>query len=65
LKTAPIFRNGTFTITGLPAGEYFVAVVPDDDTVDWQDPSRFDSFSRAAQRVQVADGENKSVSVKR
>ena len=65
MKMAPIVRNGTFKITGLPAGEYFVAVAPDEAAVDWLQESRLDALARAAQRVQVADGEQKTIGVRR
>jgi hypothetical protein len=49
----------------LPAGEYFIVSVPDEDTNDWQEMAKFELLSRGAQRVQVSDGEKKTVEVKR
>jgi hypothetical protein len=64
-STTPISRAGSYTFTALPAGEYFVAVVPDEATVDWIDPAKLDGLSRTAQHVQLADGDKKTLDVKR
>jgi hypothetical protein len=64
-RSAAISRLGAYTFASLPAGEYFIAVVPDEATVDWQDPARFEALSRAAQRIQLVDGDKKTLDVKR
>jgi len=64
-RTAPLSRAGAYTLSGLPSGEYFVVVAPDDATVDWQEATRLEVLSRTAQRVQVADGDKKTLDVKR
>jgi hypothetical protein len=58
-------RTGTFAIGAVPAGEYFVIAVPDDDAADWQEVSRLETLSRSALRVQLADGDKKTIAVKR
>jgi hypothetical protein len=64
-RSAPIDRNGTFTIASLPAGEYFLAVVPDHQVLDWQDAPRIEMLSRTAERVTLADGVKQAVQVRR
>ena len=64
-RAAVIDRQGTFTIANLPAGEYFLAVVPDEQVLDWQDAPRIEMLSRAAQRVTLADGDKQAVQVRR
>jgi hypothetical protein len=59
-------RNGSFTVAGgLPAGEYFIAVVPDEDTNEWQEAGKLETLSRDAQRVTLADGDKKTIEMKR
>jgi hypothetical protein len=64
-RSALIDRNGTFTIANLPAGEYFLAVVPDHQVLDWQDAPRIEMLSRTAERVTLADGVKQAVQVRR
>jgi Carboxypeptidase regulatory-like domain len=64
-RSALIDRNGTFTIANLPAGEYFLAVVPDHQVLDWQDAPRIEMLSRTAERVTLADGAKQAVQVRR
>ena len=54
-------RTGAFSFTGLPAGEYFVAVIPANSPSDPQDPAFLDVLSRSATRVTLADGGKASV----
>ncbi len=62
---APINRAGVFPSSQLPGGDYFVAVVTDDQAADWLDPARFDALSKTAARVTLVDGEKKTIEVKR
>jgi hypothetical protein len=50
--------DGTFTIPGLPAGEYFLAAVPRTKALDagaWQDPATLDALALRAARVSLGD----------
>ena len=58
-------RKGEFTFNNAPPGEYLMLVVPDLQGVDWQDPDRLEELSRTAQRIVLAEGERKTVEVKR
>jgi hypothetical protein len=63
-RTTAVRRDGSF-LTRLPAGEYFVAVVPDDRALDWQERRRLEQLAKSAVRVQLADGEKKTIEVVR
>jgi hypothetical protein len=63
-RSTPISRGGSYTLAGLPAGEYLVAVVPDEATIDWIDPVKLEGLSRTAQHVQLTDGDKKTLDVK-
>ena len=64
-RTQPIGRNASFTMGGLPAGEYFVVIVTDEMASEWQEASRLETLSSAAQRVTLADGEKKMLELRR
>ena len=57
-RAVPITREGSFTPIPLAVGEYFVAIVPDARSVDWQERAQFEALARTAQRVRIADGEH-------
>ena len=52
--------GGTFTITGLPAGDYFAAAV-DILEPDWASPSQLEALRRDATVFTIADGETKTL----
>lgn len=64
-KAGPVSRTGAFAAAALPAGDYFVAVVPDPHSLDWQEASRLEALSRQAVKVTLAAGEKKTVEVRR
>jgi len=51
--------DGRYTITGLPAGEYFLGAVTDVDEGDTRDASLLDALSRAAIPIHLALGDRK------
>lgn len=51
-----VSEKGAFSITGLPPGDYFVAVVAGSTPGDRQDPTLLANLMREAQRVTLADG---------
>jgi hypothetical protein len=65
MRAAAVTRDGSFTAGSLSAGDYFIAIVPDAQSVDWQQTARFEALSKAATKVTLADGEKKTVEVKR
>jgi hypothetical protein len=53
--------DGTFTITGLPAGEYYVSAVTDLDANDLSDPTFLEELAASgALKLTLADGERKT-----
>lgn len=60
-----VAKTGTFTIAGLPPGEYFVAAVAIDAPDDPRDPKVLQKLMPNATRVTLGDGEKKTVSVRR
>ncbi len=64
-RSVAVARDGSFTATRFSAGDYFIAVVPDAQSVDWQQAPRLEALSKTATRVTLADGEKKVVEVKR
>lgn len=64
-RSVGVARDGSFSATRFAAGEYFVAAVPDAQSVDWQQAPRLEALSRTATKITLADGEKKVVEVKR
>jgi len=53
-------KTGAYKATGLPPGDYYVAAVPDESAVDWQDARVLASLATDASRVSLDDGEKKT-----
>ena len=49
--------DGTYTVKGLPAGEYFLAALLDLETGEWNDPTLLDRLVKSSVRVILRDGE--------
>jgi len=52
-----------FGFDRLPAGEYFVTVLRDPNRLDWRDPKRLQELSARADRVTIAAGENRTITL--
>jgi hypothetical protein len=50
-------REGKYRFENLPAGDYYVAAVPDKDAGDWQDPRVLARLAPTATRVRVNAGD--------
>jgi hypothetical protein len=59
MRTARAATDGSYSMQGLPAGEYYVVAVKEDDITEWQDPALLRGLSRVAQTVRLVDGEQK------
>ena len=57
-------RNGTYTLVGLPSGEYYVTAIHADTTPQWQDPKVLEDLARGASQVRLGDGDSRSQDVK-
>lgn len=64
-RSVPVSRAGAFTMASLVAGDYFVAVVPDAQALDWQEAPRLEALSREAVKIVLAAGDKKAVEVHR
>jgi hypothetical protein len=51
--------DGQFRVTGLPAGEYYLAAVIDLDPQDWGDPAFMEQIVAGAIKITIGDGEKK------
>jgi hypothetical protein len=49
--------DGSFTIKGLPPGEYFLAAPTDLESGEWNDPVLLDQLAPSSLRVVLRDGE--------
>jgi protocatechuate 3,4-dioxygenase beta subunit len=59
MRTARAARDGSYSIAGLPAGEYYVVAVKEDMVGEWQDPALLKALAGLAQQVRIIDGERK------
>src|SRR5262249_15942021 len=57
LRLIRVGPTGTYKLTGLPAGSYYLAAVPDEFTSDWQDTKFLASLAAAATQVTLDDGQ--------
>ena len=64
MRPARASPTGTYKFTGLPAGSYYIAAVPDEFVSEWLDPKFLESLSRTAARVTLDDGDRKTQNVR-
>jgi len=50
-------KDGTFSVSGLPAGDYYVAAIKEESYGQWQDPQVLEELSRGAAQIRLSDGE--------
>jgi hypothetical protein len=62
-KTVRVELNA-FTVTRVPAGDYYVVAVGEGG-LEWMDKATLDVMSRSAERITVANGDKKTIEVKR
>ena len=49
--------DGTFSVKGLPPGEYFLAALADLETGEWNDPALLDQLVSSSAKISLRDGE--------
>ena len=59
LRTARVDKTGNYSITNLPAGEYFVVAVPERMAADWQNPKFLEGLTADATRVRLPEGDKR------
>ena len=64
VRSARTTKNGNYTFTGLPAGDYCVAAIREDAYGQWQDPQVLEELSRRGTQVRLGDGEEKTQDLK-
>ena len=64
LKRASSSSNGSFDVSGLPSGEYFVAAVEAFPPGDWQAAAVLEALVSRAARVRVAEGQVQKVTLR-
>lgn len=60
LKQTRVRQDGSYTVSDLPAGDYYVIALPDKDAANWQDPAFLAQISRSATTVRLADGDTRT-----
>lgn len=60
IRSAAPATNGSFSIAGLPAGDYAIAAVEDVEAADLADPAFLEQVLAASVKVTVAEGEKKT-----
>jgi hypothetical protein len=50
-------RDGTYSFSGLPPGDYYVAAIREDTMAEWRDPRVLETLARAASQVRLAEGD--------
>jgi hypothetical protein len=64
VKQGKAGANGSFTINGLPPGDYWVTAVERLDAGDWQTPDALDGLVQGATRVTVEEGQISTIGLR-
>jgi hypothetical protein len=64
LRSVRAGRDGAYSFTGLPPGEYQVAAIHEERHGNWQDPQVLEELSRTAVHVRVTEGDSTTQDVK-
>jgi hypothetical protein len=60
MRSTRVPKSGAYSITGLPAGEYYVAAIAEDNVSQWQDPQFLADLARSATTVRLSDGDTRT-----
>jgi protocatechuate 3,4-dioxygenase beta subunit len=60
MRSTRVPKNGAYSIAGLPAGEYYVAAIAEDNVSQWQDPQFLADLARSATTVRLSDGDTRT-----
>jgi len=64
LASARAATSGSYTISNVPAGEYYVVAIADEDAVDWMNPVTLERLARAATTITLRDGEKRTLDLR-
>jgi hypothetical protein len=56
LRSARTGNEGTYAISSLPPGDYYIVALPDEQANDWQDPQVLAELARGAAHIVITDG---------
>jgi carboxypeptidase family protein len=56
--------SGTYSIPGLPPGDYFIVAVAGGAAAEWQDPTRLEAWAARGNRVTLGDGEARTIDLR-
>ena len=59
IRSVTTGKNGEFSFSALPSGDYYAVAVPDEYAADWQEPALMQTLTRVATRVTIGEGEHK------
>jgi hypothetical protein len=60
MRTARAAKDGTYSLTALAPGEYYVVAIQEDLVGEWQDPTLLQALIRVARQIRVVEGERKT-----
>jgi hypothetical protein len=64
MRTVRAGAKGAFSLANLPARDYLIVAIPDDQVPDVQNPTVFDALARAATSLTLTDGDSRTLSLK-
>jgi hypothetical protein len=64
LKSVAVSTTGTYLVSGLPAGDYYLLGVTGGRADLWKDPDALEAASRLAMRVTLAWGDQKNLDLR-
>jgi hypothetical protein len=56
--------DGSFNLTSIPPGDYYVVAIPEVDAAGWNDPDSLLGLMRDATRVTVQEGEQRTLDLR-
>jgi len=60
MRSTRVPKSGAYSIEGLPAGEYYVAAIAEDNVSQWQDPQFLADLARSATTVRLSEGDTRT-----
>jgi hypothetical protein len=61
LRAVRVGRDGRYSESGLPAGDYRVVAIDEETSANWQDPRTLQALARLATAITLSDEESRTV----
>jgi hypothetical protein len=61
MRTTRTGTSGGYRVNGLPAGDYLLVAVTQDDAAEWPEPTFIQELARLATRFSIGEAERKSL----